>query len=639
MFVDYILVAIHFNTLLQIAKESLSWFHPFEQTCNIDLSQSSSTGSFPNNGDIRWFTGGKLNLSYNCIDRHVQRGEKYANKVALIHERNKIGEHVKVTYKEMLEEVSRMSNLLKRFGVKKGDTVGIYMSTCLYSVYALLACTRIGAIHVIVFAGFSGDALSDRLIDANCKVLIANQKVIRGEKSINLTANLHDALTKAPHVETLLLYEQNDEIELTTYGNAKAYHLLNELKDERPYCPCEWMDSEDPLFILYTSGSTGKPKGMVHTQAGYILGAYLTTKYIFDHNENDVHGCMADIGWITGHTYIVYGPLSLGSTTVLFEAMPTFPNHGRYWDTVQRHKLTQIYLSPTVIRTLMKFSDNVIDEYDLSTLRVIGSVGEPINPASWQWFYEKIGKSKCTLVDTYWQTEGGSIYLSSIPGAIGMKPGSCARPFFGICPVILDPISGKVIEGPKAKGFLGISKPWPSISRTIRSCHSRYINAYFEQFPGYYTTGDGGYRDKDNFYWIFGRVDDVINVSGHRLGTAEIESALVTHQDVSESAVIGLPHEIKGTAIYAFCILKNGYERTDKLIGELVQQVRLQIGGLAVPEKIYVVNGLPKTISGKIMRRLLRKIVTGTLTESDDFSTLADPDVVDHIKKVVDTKN
>lgn len=618
-----------------MGRECIDWFHPFHQTCNIDLNQDFSKGLFPSNGDIRWFSGGKLNVSYNLIDRHVEKGESFANKVALIHERNPLGQHVTVTYKELLQEVSRLANCLKRFGVRKGDTVGIYMSTCPYTVYALLACARIGAIHVVVFAGFSGDALSDRMNDARCKVLIANQTVIRGEKVIDLTKNLKEAMKKSDTVETLLVYDEENKVTLGNYGKTTLYSLIDEMKEERPYCPCEWMDSEDPLFILYTSGSTGKPKGMVHTQAGYLLGAYLTTKYIFDAQEGDVHGCMADIGWITGHTYIMYGPLAVGTTTVLFETMPTFPHHGRYWDTVQRHKLTQIYLSPTVIRSLMKYSDDIISQYDLSSLRVIGSVGEPINPASWNWYYEKIGKEKCTLVDTYWQTEGGSIYLSAIPGATGMKAGSCSKPFFGIAPAILDPITGQIIEGPKAKGFLAIAKPWPSISRTIRACHSRYINAYFEQFPGFYTTGDGGYRDKDEYYWIFGRVDDVINVSGHRLGTAEIESALVTHPGVSEAAVIGLPHEIKGTTIYAFCILKEGFQESEQLPGELAYQVRLNIGGLAVPEKIYIVNGLPKTISGKIMRRLLRKIVTGTIGESDDLSTLADPDVVEDIKKIV----
>lgn len=615
--------------------KNIDWFKKFDQVCNIDLSQDINKGIFPKDGHVQWFMGGKLNLSYNCIDRHIVKNPSYADKVALIHETNDPNKSVHITYGELLKNVSKLANCLKRMGIKKGDKVCVYMSTNPYSVYALLACARIGAIHVVVFAGFSSESLAERIRDAECKLIIANEKVIRGTKVVNLKPLVDDSVKICPSLNAVLLYrEQDNHTPIPSTKKNFYFDLKVQMEKERPICPCEWMDSEDPLFILYTSGSTGKPKGMIHTQAGYLLGTFLTTKYIFNVHPGDVFGSMVDIGWITGHSYIIYGPLSNGVTTLLFDTVPFYPNHGRYWDTIQRHKVTQLYLSPTAIRALMKYPDDKIDEYDLSTLKVLGSVGEPINPTEWEWYFERIGKKKCPIVDTYWQTEGGSICLSSIPGTKGPKAGSCSSPFLGIKPVILDTNDMHVVEGNDKKGVLAIARPWPSISRTIFKNHDRYLAAYFNNNPGFFSTSDGGYRDRDEYYWVIGRVDDVINVSGHRLGSSEIESALNSHPSANESAVIGIPHNIKGTSIVAFVVLKAGFKNTTELPNELSTKVRNSIGGLAIPEKIYIVDDLPKTRSGKILRRLLRKIVTNTLSDNDDFSTLADPEVVDKIKKM-----
>lgn len=609
----------------------------------MDLSQDPKKGIFPENGDIQWFIGGKLNVCYNCLDRHIENG--YGDRIALIYERNEIGKDEYITYNDVMENVCRISNLLKKMGVRKGDRVCIYMSTNPYSIYAMLACARIGAVHVVVFAGFSSESLSERINDSQCKIIISNIKVLRGEKVIYLDKVVNESIKSCPSIKDVLFYDDGNDIDLSNYNykGVNFYSLKDEIKNERPYSPCEWMDSEDPLFILYTSGSSGKPKGMIHTQSGYLLGTLLTTKYIFNTKKGDIHGCLADIGWITGHSYILYGPLSNGLTTVLFDSIPSYPDHGRYWYTVEKHKITQLYLSPTAIRSLMRYDDGIFNQYDLSSLKVLGSVGEPINPKAWEWYFNNIGKGKCPLVDTYWQTETGSIILSPVPGKNGgFKPGSCIRPFLGISCVLMDTENGKIYDNDDdirdKKGILLLTRPWPSISRTILGCHPRYINAYFNTCKGYYSTSDGAYIDKDKYIWIFGRVDDVINVSGHRIGTSEIESSLTEHPNTYESAVIGIPHEIKGSSIVAFCVLKEGsYDKNDedKIKSELVYQVRKSIGGLAVPEKIYIVKGLPKTRSGKIMRRLLRKIVLNTLDNNDDISTLSDPDIIEHIKKVV----
>ena len=530
-----------------------------------------------------------------------------------------------------------MANVLKSLGVRKGDTVCIYLPNCPECAFAMLACARIGAIHSVVFGGFSSEALGDRIIDAQCKILITADEGLRGGKIIPLKRIASEAIARCHSISKVLVLKKTGNS--VPWDSDKDIWLNDIMATMRPYCPAESMNSEDPLFFLYTSGSTGKPKGIQHSSAGYLLYTAITFKYVFDIRPNDIYASISDVGWITGHSYIVYGPLANGATTFMFESLPTYPDPGRYWNLVQTHKITQFYTAPTAIRTLMKFEDSFVTKYDRSSLRILGSVGEPINPESFRWYYNIVGQKQCSIVDTYWQTESGGHLLTPLPGCVPQKAGSCCLPFFGIKPEIIDGTTGNVIDGNGVSGVLAIATPWPGIARTIFKDHQRYLTTYMHAYKNKYFTGDGAHRDKDGYYWISGRVDDVINVSGHRIGTAEVESALVQHPACAESAVVGVPHDIKGQTIFAFCILKSHYKESDELIVQLKQEVRKHIGGFAVPEAIIVVSGLPKTRSGKIMRRILRKIAHGEHSTLGDLSTIADPEIVEvMIKKMTELK-
>ncbi|GJJ14651.1 acetyl-CoA synthetase [Clathrus columnatus] len=608
----------------KIARETLHWDSHFHTV---------RSGNFET-GDIVWFPEGKLNASYNCVDRWAF---KHPNKTAIIWEADEPGQGKYITYSELLHEVCSIANVLKTFGVKKGDTVSIYLPMTWHAVAAFLACARIGAVHSVVFAGFSAESLRDRVLDCNCRVVITTDEGRRGGKSIATKAIVDAALKECPQVEHVLVLQRTGGNIPWTQGRDKWWH--EEILKVPRYCPPESMSSEDPLFILYTSGSTGKPKGVVHTTGGYLLGAALTLKYVFDIHPDDKFACMADVGWITGHTYIVYGPLVNGVATTVFESTPVYPTPSRYWQAVQEHKLTHFYSAPTAIRLLRRMGEHHVGGHDLTSLRVLGSVGEPINPEAWHWYNEHVGKKECAIVDTFWQTETGSIIITPFPGAIETKPGSATVPFFGIEPVILDPTTGKELKGNDVEGVLAVRSPWPSIARTIYNDHKRYLETYMKPYPGYYFTGDGAARDKDGYIWIKGRVDDVINVSGHRLSTAEIESALILHPGVAETAVIGTADELTGQAVHAFVTLKPEfqYDKNDEssLSKELTLQVRKVIGPFAAPKKIYIVGDLPKTRSGKIMRRIMRKIVAGEGDQLGDLSTLADPSVVDLLKEKI----
>jgi acetyl-CoA synthetase len=594
------------------AMKHITWFSPFT---NI------SSGNFIDH-DVNWFANGKLNVCYNCVDRHLPtKGDQ----PAILWEGDEVGTTRTITYNELVKEVSKISNVMKKMGVRKGDVVTIYMPMIPELAMVMLACTRIGAIHSIVFAGFSSESLRGRITDCNSTFVFVADEGLRGGKTLKLKSIADEAIEKCPDIKTVFVFKRTGA---NVAMGPKDVWMEDLLPTVRPFCPCESMDSEDSMFILYTSGSTGKPKGVAHTTAGYLLNAAITTSGSFNVLENDVFCCAADCGWITGHTYIVYGPLCLGSTTVMFESVPTYPNAYRYWDVVQRYKITQFYTAPTAIRTLMRFEAAPIAEYDLSTLRVLGSVGEPINPAAWDWYNVNIGRGKCSVSDTYWQTETGAHIATNMPGAMHAKPGSCALPYYGIQFAVLDPTSGVELEGNNVEGVLCIKKPWPSIARTVYGDHDRFLSVYTRPYPGYYFTGDGCKRDNDGYYWITGRVDDVINPSGHRLGTAEVESALVACEAVSEAAVIGFPHEVKGEGIGCYIILKNGFEGSSHLITELKLAVRAAIGPIATPDFI-IFSDLPKTRSGKIMRRILRKIAAGEEDSIGDVSTLADPTVVD----------
>ncbi len=581
--------------------------------------------TFEGNVDVKWFIDGKTNLSVNCLDRHLEtRGDQ----TAIIWEGNDPSEDSKLTYKELYEEVCKFANALKEMGVEKGDRVCLYLQMVPQAAVACLACARIGAVHSVVFGAFSPDALRDRIQDSSCKILITQDTALRGAKNdIPMKTNADKALAACPSIEKCIVVKRTGNEVPMQDGRDVWYHEA--IANVAAECEPEWVDAEDPLFILYTSGSTGKPKGVLHTTGGYMVWAATTFKYIFDYQDGDIWWCTADIGWITGHTYIVYGPLATGATSIMFEGVPTYPDAGRFWDVCDKHKVTQFYTAPTAIRALMQKGEAPIAARDLSTLNLLGSVGEPINPEVWEWYRDHVGHGKTPVVDTWWQTETGGIMITPLPGAHTLKPGSASRPFFGVEPVVLDDDGKEVPQGEKGK--LCIKKPWPGILRTTYGDHERYIQTYFSTYKGYYFTGDGCRIDEDGDYWLLGRVDDVINVSGHRMGTAEVESALVSNPAVSEAAVVGYPHEIKGQGIYAYVTLKTGNEYTDELKKELVKHVRTEIGPIASPDVIQWAPALPKTRSGKIMRRILRKIAEGEPDKVGDVSTLADPSVVEHL--------
>ncbi len=597
------------------AEAFVSWFKPWDKVSSV---------GYEGDVNIKWFEGAKLNVSYNCLDRHLQtRGDQ----TAIIWEGDDPDVSKAITYKELHEQVCRFANVLKDRGVRKGDCISIYMPMVPEAAVAMLACTRIGAVHSIVFGGFSPEALKDRILDSDCQVVITADEGLRGGKAVPLKENVNKALQSCPHVHTVVVTKvTGNAIE---WNDERDIWYAESLADASVDCVPEEMDAEDPLFILYTSGSTGKPKGVLHTTGGYLLYAAMTHKYIFDYHDGDIYWCTADVGWVTGHTYIVYGPLCNGATTLMFEGIPTYPDAGRFWQVVDKHQVNIFYTAPTAIRALMAVGDEFVTKHSRKSLRILGSVGEPINPEAWEWYYHVVGNGDCPIVDTWWQTETGGILITPLPGATDLKPGSATRPFFGIEPAIVDE-QGNELEG-DASGNLIIKRSWPGQMRTIFGDHDRFIETYFKLYPGSYFTGDGARRDKDGYYWITGRVDDVINVSGHRMGTAEVESALVLHNTVAEAAVVGYPHDIKGQGIYAYVTLMSGVEPSDDLRKELVQHVRKEIGPIASPDIIQWAPGLPKTRSGKIMRRILRKVAENELDALGDTSTLADPSVVDDL--------
>jgi len=594
--------------------EQLDWYKKWDKVLVKDFKEAKH----------EWFVGGKLNACYNCLDRHLTTWRK--NKAALIWEGD-IGESKTLTYQDMYYQVCKFANVLKKHGVKKGDRVAIYLPMITELPIAMLACTRIGAVHSVVFGGFSAEALRDRILDCGAKVLICADGYYRGGRIIRSKDNPDAALAECPDVEKVIVVKRADIGVNMQDGRDCWWNDEMAADDIKPYCKPEEMDAEDPLFILYTSGSTGKPKGVLHTHAGYLLYCYQTFKWIFDVKEEDTFWCTADIGWVTGHSYIVYGPLAFGATGVMFEGVPSYPHPDRFWDIVEKYQVNIFYTAPTALRSIMREGDEWPSKHDLSSLRILGSVGEPINPEAWMWYYNVIGKGNCPIVDTWWQTETGGILITPLPGAVPLKPGSATLPFPGVEPVILreDGSVADVNEG----GYLAIKQPWPGLMRRVYGEPERFKNTYFLKFPGVYNTGDGAKIDEDGYYWLMGRIDDVINVSGHRLGTAEVESALVSHELVAEAAVVGMPHDIKGQGIYAFVTLNVGVEKSDALKKELVTHVRKEIGPIASPDKIQFADALPKTRSGKIMRRILTKIAAGDIENLGDTSTLADPSVVE----------
>jgi acetyl-CoA synthetase len=592
-----------------------------------DYSKVKNTSFRKGSVSIRWYEDGALNVSANCIDRHMI---SRANQTAIIWEPDDPGTPARhITYAELLEQTSRLANVLKAQGVQKGDRVVLYMPMIPEAAFAMLACTRIGAIHSVVFGGFSPDALANRINDCDAKVVITADWGPRGGKRIGLKDNTDKALLHcSDKVKVLVVRHTGEE---TSWVEGRDIDVKAEMAAAPPYCPYVEVGAEDPMFILYTSGSTGKPKGVVHTTGGYLVYAAMTHQMTFDYHEGDIFWCTADVGWVTGHSYIIYGPLANGATTLMFEGVPTWPDPGRFWEVCAKHRVTQFYTAPTAIRALMGLGPDWVEKHDLSSLRLLGTVGEPINPEAWRWYHTHVGKGRCPIVDTFWQTETGGHVITPLPGAIPQKPGSATKPFFGIRPVVLDPATGKAQETIEATGVLCIADSWPGQMRTLWGDHARFEEAYFSQYPGYYFTGDGCRRDADGYYWITGRVDDVINVSGHRLGTAEVESALVAHEKVAEAAVVGFPHEIKGQGIYAYVTLMKGVEPTETLRKELEGWVRQEIGPIARPDLIQWAPGLPKTRSGKIMRRILRKIAENDFASLGDTSTLADPSVVEDL--------
>jgi acetyl-CoA synthetase len=612
-----------------VASE-LFWFKKWDQVNVEDFK----------NAKLQWFVGGKTNITYNCLDYQVEKGR--GDKVAILFQGEPVDDVKKYTYKDLLREVSRFANVLKKKGVKKGDRVAIYLPMIAELPIAMMACARIGAVHTIVFGGFSAESLRDRILDAGAKVLITANGYWRAGKQVSSKANADAAVNycaKEGHqVDTVLVVQrlENFEVPMTP---GKDFWWQEEMKagDISDLCPAEPMDAEDPLFILYTSGSTGKPKGVLHTIGGYMVFTYISFKYIFDYKEKDIFWCTADIGWVTGHSYIVYGPLANGATSIVFESVPTYPKPDRFWQVVEKHKVSIFYTAPTAIRAVMREGDQWPNGRDLSSLRLLGTVGEPINPEAWMWYHKVIGKERCPIVDTWWQTETGGILITPLPGAWKTKPGSASLPFFGVDPVILKARASADEPAEEAGvnegGELCIRRSWPGLMRTVYKEPERFYNTYFIQQPGFYFSGDGARKDEDGYFWLMGRIDDVVNISGHRIGTAEVESALVSHPAVAEAAVVGFPHDIKGEDLYAYVILKVGFEGSDQLKKELVAQVRKEIGPIASPGKLQFVPGLPKTRSGKIMRRILRKVASGEISQLGDITTLADPAVVDDIVK------
>ena len=593
------------------AEEFISWFKPWNTLVEQDFTK----------GKVSWFIEGKLNATVNCIDRHL---ESRGNQTAIIWEGDNPEEHKYISFNELHESVCRLANVLKERGIKKGDRVCIYMPMIPEATFAMLACARIGAVHSVVFGGFSPQALRDRILDSDCQLVVTANEGLRGSKTIPLKSNTDQALVECPNVHSVIVVKRtSSEVGWKDSRDIWYHQATTEVES---VCDPEIMDSEDPLFILYTSGSTGKPKGVLHSTGGYMLQAAMTHKYAFDYHDGDIYWCTADVGWVTGHSYIVYGPLANGATTLMFEGIPTYPNASRYWEIIDKHKVNIFYTAPTALRSLMSEGNEYVENSSRETLRTLGTVGEPINPEAWEWYYEVIGKSRCPIVDTWWQTETGGIMITPLPGATALKPGSATLPFFGVKPIILD-ADGNEVEG-AGSGNLSISGSWPGQIRTVFGDHDRCFNTYYTTYKGYYFTGDGARRDEDGYYWITGRVDDVLNISGHRMGTAEVESALVLHDAVAEAAVVGYSHDIKGQGIYAFVTLMHDVEGSPALQEQLVNLVRSEIGPFAKPDLIQWAPSLPKTRSGKIMRRILRKVAANELDNLGDTSTLADPSVV-----------
>ena len=596
--------------------ERLHWYKKWDDVVDFDFVDAN----------IKWFSGGKLNVSYNCLDRHVEAG--FGDRTAIIWEGNDPAEDKTFSYSELLAEVEKFANVLKDNGIQKGDRVCIYMQMVPQLPIAMLACARIGAVHSIVFGAFSSDSLRDRINDSSCKMLITQDTGVRGKKlDIPMKVNADKACAETPSIEVVVVVQRTGAEVNMEEGRDIWWH--DGMEKAHDHCPPEEMDAEDPLFILYTSGSTGKPKGVLHTTGGYLVYTSLTHEKIFDYHEDDVYWCTADIGWVTGHSYIVYGPLANRAISVMFEGVPTYPDMGRFWQIVDKHKINLFYTAPTAIRALMRHGDTWPNEHDLSSLRLLGTVGEPIKEPEWMWYHSVIGSENCPIVDTWWQTETGGILITPLPGAIPTKPGSATLPFFGVEPVILNQ-QGDELEG-ATEGLLAIKSAWPGMMRTLYGDHERFRQTYFAAFPGYYLTGDGAKRDEDGYYWITGRVDDVLNVSGHRIGSAEVEGAIGKADGVAEAAVVGYPHDIKGQGIYAYVTLMSGLEPDDELTAAIVKTVRAEIGPHASPDKIQFTDGLPKTRSGKIMRRILRKIAEGEVDKLGDISTLADPSVVEDL--------
>ena len=598
-----------------MADEHVHWFRKWDRVADW---------TFDGDVGIRWFDGARVNVAYNCLDRHLaERGDK----PAILWEGDQPGEERRITFRELHAEVCKLANVFKAKGVGKGDRVCVYMPMVPEAMVAMLACARIGAVHSVVFGGFSPDALRDRILDSDCRVVITADEGPRGGRNVPLKRNTHEALEGCPNTHTCIVVRRTGNDVPWRDGRDVWYHEL--MADASADCPAEELDAEDPLFILYTSGSTGTPKGVQHSQGGFLLYATLTFKYIFDYHEGDTFWCTADVGWITGHTYVTYAPLSNGATTVMFEGVPNYPDFSRFWQICDKYGVNLFYTAPTAIRALMGQGDDFVKSTSRASLRILGSVGEPINPEAWEWYYHVVGDARCPIVDTWWQTETGGVMITPLPGCTRLKPGSATRPLFGIEPVLVDP-EGNELDG-EAEGALCIKRSWPGQMRTVFGDHERFIQTYFATFKGLYMTGDGARRDADGYYWITGRVDDVINVSGHRMGTAEVESALVLHATVAEAAVVGYPHDIKGQGIYAYVTLNAGVDGTDALKKELVGLVRKEIGPIASPDVIQFAPGLPKTRSGKIMRRILRKVAANEVDSLGDTSTLAEPAVVDDI--------